>query len=223
MTIHVSDSFTEGSDVGLAAHTGELGAAWTDHPHVNYTGTLTVDSATDRIYPSVTGTSAYYPSGIPGADCYSQADFYLISAISQNIAVCLRMHETDDTMYIVRFNGGTIWEMRRIVAGAATTLPSGTSTSEIPSVGNFSRGKFVAQGDQLSFYANGNLIIGPITDTNITAGGRVGVRNSGQASSSTGLHLDNFEAGTLDAPAAGHGSFVINNLRPAIFKPGRLR
>lgn len=187
------DTFTDVSFINLSAHTGEL-ATWTHHPHANYTSDFFVDAPTDRIYS--TGTSAYYlPTTPPSADYYVEADFYLASAISQNAAVCLRMDTTADTMYIVRLNGGTVWEMRRIINGVATTLTGGTTTNQLPSVGTSKRGKLVVSGNQLSFYIEGVLEIGPITDSNISATGKAGVRNAGAASATTGIHLDNFIAG----------------------------
>ena len=223
MAIFVSDSFTEGpGDPGLASHTGELGATWTDHPHANYTAIFTVDSATDRIYSL--GTAAYTASGTPpSADYYAQADFYLITAVSQNVAVGVRMHATDDTLYYGRLNNGTEWQLFKRVAAASTQLGS-NSTTNLPSAGGAPvTGRIVCQGDQISFIAGGATVIGPITDASITAAGSPCVRNAGAASASTGAHLDNFQAGTLDVPSVGHGSFVINSLRPAIFQPGRAR
>lgn len=228
MGVFVTDSFTETSDVLLDSHSGELGATWTAHPHANYAGTtqFTVDAASDRLF--ATQTDALLASGTPpSADYYVEADFWHVSTISQNIAVCARMDPTADTMLIVRFNGGTIFEMRTIVAGAANTI--GSSASNVPSVGNFTRGRFVVEGDQLSFYVyiagvlQPTPIIGPITSALITAAGQAGVRNAGIASASTGMHLDNFEAGDLIVVPASGPSFRANSLRPAIFKPGRPR
>lgn len=201
-TVIVQHSFTESSNINLSSSTPEVGGPWVDHPHANYTTPFAVDPTLDDIYS--TGTAAYYAdNAFPSADYYVEADFRHHTTVSQNVAICARMDVTADTMYIVRFNSGTTWEMRRIVSGAATTLTGGTSTSHAPSAGNLARGRFVVEGDQLSFYVyvagTPTLVIGPITDTNITAAGRAGVRNAGAASETTGIHLDNFEAGTLSA------------------------
>ena len=249
MSVFASSSFNAGSNIDLASFTPEIGGPWVDHPHANYTTPFSVDSGTGRIYSIA--TAAYYVDTDPGTpDYYAEGDFYHASTISQNIAICVRMDTTADTMYIVRLNGGTVWEMRRTVASAAATLTGGTSTSNLPSVGNFTRGRFVVNGDQLSFYVyvagvlESTPIIGPITDTNITAAGCAGVRNAGAASSTTGMHLDNFAAGTLDAdlvianalhahaaenvvldaaPVARLGYIPRRALRPAIFTPGNPR
>jgi hypothetical protein len=95
-------------------------------------------------------------------------------------------------MYLVRLNSGTTWEMRKIVSTAATTI--GTSTNQIPSVGNCATGKFILSGDQLTFQVAGVTEIGPITDSAISAAGKVGIRTAGVSSASTGMHLDNFSA-----------------------------
>lgn len=190
----VSDAFTESSDVALTSHAGEVGASWTEHPHVNYNGAgFSVDAATDRIF--ATGTDASYASGVPPSADYSfEADFYLHSAISQNVAICVRMDETADTMIIARLNNGTIWEVREIIDGDADTL--GSSTNQLPSTGTAKRGRLEVQGNQVRFYVDDVLEIGPVTVT-IAATGRAGVRNAGVASATTGIHLDNVSANTL--------------------------
>lgn len=220
MAVFVSDSFTEASDVNLIDHTPTLGGPYVEHPHVNYSGvSLKLVAATDRIYGI--GTDLLYLTATPpSADYYVQGVFFHASTIATNIAICARTHETDDTMYLARLDSGATWHVRKIVATVATTL--GTSTNQIPSVGNSKTGKLVVQGDQISFYVEGVLEIGPITDTAITATGKVAVRNAGVASASTGMHLDSIEAGDL-VTVTTDPSFRVNNLRPAIFKPGRAR
>lgn len=201
MSIFVSDTFTQagtGETDLNSTHTGELGATWTDHPHANYPGPILINADLDRIYG--TGTSLSYASAIPpSADYYVAADFFLASALAVNIAVCGRVDTTDDTLYRARLNGTTAWELHRL--SSATSLLLGTSTNQIPSVGTAKRGKLVMEGNQISFYVEGVLEIGPVTNSDITAAGRAAARTAGASSSSTGLHFDNFEAGTLDVEA----------------------
>lgn len=196
----ITDTFTEASDVDLSSHTGEGGVTWTDHPHVNYVGSFTVDAATDRIWGN--DTAGYFASIVPSSPDYAvEADFYLHSAISQNVAVCARMDITDDTMYYGRLNNGTSWQLFRRVAGTSLQLGS-DSTNQLPTAGNFKTGRLVVQGDKVSFYVNDTLEIGPITDSSITAAGRAGVRNAGAATATTGIHLDNLSVSLLNASAA---------------------
>lgn len=188
----VSDSFTEASDTELSLHTGETGATWTHHPHANYTGvSMKVAGATDRLFGEA--TSAYYASAIPSDASYRVcADFYHVTTIAVNIAVAGRMDTTADTMYLTRLTDGTTWTLRKAVAGTFTTL--GTSTSNIPTAGNFKNGCLYMIGDQIRFEVAGVTEIGPITDTAITAAGRVGVRSTNTSSATTGMHLDNLTA-----------------------------
>jgi hypothetical protein len=191
----VQDSFTEASNVSLPSHTGEIGG-WVAHPHVNYGGgPLSLDAATGRVYG--TGTNASYSTITPSnANYYVEADFYLHSAIAQSNGICARMDTVNDTMYLARLVDGSFWQLRRAINGGFVTLGS-TSTNQIPTSGNSKRGKLVVNGDQISFYVEGVLEIGPITNNEISAAGRVGIRNNGIASSSTGTHIDNLVAGQI--------------------------
>lgn len=194
-TDFVTDTFTQGGTgvSSLNSHTGELGATWTQHPHANYGGGGgDLDADLDRIYGN--GTEASYASGVPlSADYSVSADFYVVTAIAVNIGIAGRMHVTDDTMYYLRLNGGTTWELRRWVGGVHGLL--GTSTNQVPTAGGApKRGRLIMVGDQISAEIEGVVEIGPVTDTNISAVGRAGIRTAGTSSATTGIHIDNFAA-----------------------------
>jgi hypothetical protein len=188
----VVDTFTEASDVALASHTGETGATWTVHP--SYSAGMTVDSATDRIFP--TGTTAYIASGVPpSANHCAEADYCNRSTVSANIGVTLRMSDTVDTMYIFRLNSGTSWEwVSRITGGNGTIGASGTNS--LPTAG----GACVlvtacVSGTALTVsFDNVHDATMDRTDSSISGTGRVGFRASTGVTSSTGFHLDNFKA-----------------------------
>lgn len=191
------DTFTEPGTgaIDLNTHTGEIGASWTKHPHANYTTAYALSLDNDLIYSSA--TAMYYASAVPpSADYYVEAEFELLSAVTQNVAVCARVLTTDDTMYFARLNNGAAWQMFKRVGGTATSLGSG-STNQLPGVGGIKTGRLVVDGDQISFYVNGTLEIGPITDTSISAAGRVGVRNAGSSTATTGAVLTSIRAGAL--------------------------
>jgi hypothetical protein len=191
-TVFVSDTFTEVSDVLLSAHIGELGATWTKNGAATYGAIFNLLAATDRIFP-ISNPTAFYASGSPPSADYSvQCDIFVASDMSANIGPCIRMDTTADTMYQIRYNSGTTWELRRLVAGVAATI--GTSTNQLISVGNSKTVKIVVSGTSLSVYINGVLEIGPVTDANISAAGKAGVRAAGTVTGSTGYHLDNFIA-----------------------------
>jgi hypothetical protein len=120
---------------------------------------------------------------------------YVHSVISVNIGPAGRMDTSANTMYAVRLNSGTSWELRKIIAGAQSTI--GTSTNQLPGVGQFKTVKLIMNGTSISVEINGVVEIGPVTDSDITAAGKAGFRSSGGVTGTTGFHLDNFEAKTL--------------------------
>lgn len=188
-----NDTFTEASDTLITSHTGELGATWTKHPDGGYGATATIDGATDRLY-TVNATTMFYASGTPpSADYPVCVDVFAASNISANAGPCGRVDTTNNTMYCARYNSGTSYELRRILAGAQTTLTS--STNQLISVGASKRLCLVMSGTTISMTVNGTTEGTPTVDTNISAAGSAGVRFSGASTSTTGFHLDNFTAG----------------------------
>jgi hypothetical protein len=186
-----TDTFTDSTDaMNLAGHTPDLGGAWVDHPHANYTATAHLNTTTGRIYSS--GTSAYSLTVTPSSANYEvEMDFCVVTSTLQGSAVTARMDTTNDTMYMGRLVDATSWQVRKIVNGTQTTLGS-LSTTGVPTIGNCATGKLVVNGDQISFVVTGSgTVVGPITDTAITAAGKAGVRFSGSGSATTGTHMDN--------------------------------
>lgn len=185
----VTDTFTGSDTTALEDHTGEVGATWTHHPAAAYAGNQCF-IASNRIYKN--NTSAYYASGSPpSANYYVLGDFNVISVLSTNFGIALRMDTTADTMYLVRLNNDTSWDLRLINAGTASTL--GTSGTNLPSIGNPVTVKLTANGTTLTVNAGGTDIIS-VTDATISAAGKAGVRGSGIDSPITGYHIDNFSA-----------------------------
>ena len=193
-TPFVSDSFTEGSDTALASHTGETGATWTVHP--SYSASTTVWAATDRIIP--TGSpQCYYASGVPpSADYYVQGSLYVASTIAVNFTIAGRIDTSANNMYIGGYFDGTEWRIRKCIGGGFTTLGT-PSTNQLITPGNAKTVKLVMNGTSLSLYVEGVLEVGPVTDSEISAAGRVGFRSSGGVSDTTGFHLENIEAASL--------------------------
>lgn len=185
----VTDSLDGTNGTDLKDHSPSVGSTWIDHPHANYTSPFIFES--NRVYASG-GTAAYYNDATPpSADYYVQADVYAASIISANAGPAGRIDTTADTMYLCRSNSGTSYDLRKIVSGTSTTL--GTSSNQQPSAGQTKTVKLVMTGNQISCYVNGTLEIGPITDSDITAAGRAGIRST-VMTSTTGFHIDNFSA-----------------------------
>lgn len=188
----VTDTFIESgvsSTVTLGSHTGELGATWTFHP--SYSASTFIDANTDRVYPAG-DPQAYFASGVPPSTTQTVCvEINVLSDVSANIGPCARMDQTANTMYCARYNSGTAYDLRKIIAGTATTLA--TSTNQLISVGSFKTLCVVTNGTTISMTVNGTSE-GSVTDADISSAGRTGFRAAGAVSSSTGYHLDNFHA-----------------------------
>lgn len=186
----VTDTFTEASDILLGSHTGEVGATWTVHP--SYGSTMNVDAATDRIFPT-SNPSAFYASGTPPSANYSVcAAVFAHTDVSANIGPCGRMDTSANTMYCARYNSGTSWDLRKVLAGTQSTLT--TSTNQLITTGNSKMLCLVMNGTTISMTVEGTTEGGPVTDSDITAAGKAGLRSAGSVTATTGYHLDNFSA-----------------------------
>src|SRR5690349_10038530 len=65
-----SDTFTNGSDQNLQAHTGDspFNITWSLHP--SYSGTTLVNSSLGRIYLNTSAAAAYFISAAPSSATY---------------------------------------------------------------------------------------------------------------------------------------------------------
>lgn len=193
-TDFVNDTFTEASDTSLQSHTGETGATWTLHP--SYSGTILVNGTLDRIYLNTASAAAYTTSGVPGSATYCVfSDFRRVTQIANNIM--MGMWDTSaDTAVALRANdtGAAFqWEVVDRTTGSNSVLTS--SSSNQPAIGGSAvTMKICRAGTAITVFAGGVQDATLNTTTSITATGRAGVRISGQASSTTGIHLDNFGA-----------------------------
>lgn len=195
MATFLNDTFTDTNGVALGSHTGETGATWTKHPASIYASSAAAVQ-TNRIFASVGGT-CFYASGIPAsADYEVTGTINIVSAANVDAVVCGRMSTSADTMYQVqiRRNAGT-WtgKLFKGVAGVYTQLGS-TYTPATPTVGSDHTLKLGMVADQISGYYDGALVIGPVTDSAVTAAGRAGVLFSFAVTSSTGFHTGDITA-----------------------------
>jgi PKD repeat protein len=191
----VTDTFTEASDTTLASHTGEVGATWTLHP--SYSGAALDNGSLKRIYLNTSAAAAYYASGVPpGANYCVQADFNRVTQISNNISIIIGMDTAADAGLLLRGNdNGTTfqWEVIDRAGGANTLLTS--SSANQPAIGGAAiTMKMCRNGTSVTVFANGVQDTALNATTTTTAVGKAGIRAVGQATSTTGLHLDNFHA-----------------------------
>lgn len=193
----LTDTFTEATGSPLLdAHTGETGATWTKHANSG-AGTLTVPSTIDRLRVSASGgTILYYASGTPaGADYYVEAQFFIASAAA-TMGICIRVDPAANTYYYVqRQSSPAAWVLGKVVAGAGDPL---TSNPAAVTVGQTYTVRLTAQGSAIKAYVDGAEILS-VSDADITAAGRPGVRAVNSATNTTGYHLDSIAAADIAA------------------------
>lgn len=193
----VTDTFTEASDTELSLHTPEVGSTWVDHTDSAYPDTVTVLGATDRIALNASaGAGAYYNNAAPpSADYCTEAVIKVVTVVSANTAITLRMDTSANTMYIFQLNNGTGWRTRKVVAGTQTTLGTEDTTTQIPSVGDTKTMKFCVSGTSLTAFVNGTAITSAsTTDGSISSTGKAGVRFSAGNTLTAGYHFESFRA-----------------------------
>lgn len=196
MSVFVSDSFSDSDGTLLENHTGETGASWTAH-----TNPANNKIVSNRLRGNGVTASVHYASGTPAsADYEVEAEFYQASA-DEVMSILARLETGAVTYYGLqrRTAGGGDWRLVKSVAGTITSL--GTY-SDAMSNGDTRTAKITVTGDQIEAFIAGVSRIGPVTDTAITAAGRVGVRATG-GSDSTGYHLNSLTATEADGGGGG--------------------
>ncbi len=171
----VYDSFSAADGTFLTSRSGETGATWTSDG-----GAFTIHNG--RIYGTALGF--LYASGIPPtADYKVEAEFTRLTSITGN-AIAVRVQPGFDTGYFLYFHIGAFRLFKR-VNGVETSLGTVTySYTDLPAVATLA-----VTGSKIEVFING-AIVRTVTDTSITATGRVGLR-SNAISTTTGHHLDN--------------------------------
>jgi len=185
----VSDSFTDTDTTELSLHTGETGATWTKH--ASYSTLITI-VGNRAVVPATTNT-LYYASGTPTNADYDVEAAITPKAVEANVGICARIDTSANTLYILQYvAASTRWEIGRFSAGSYQALGTFTQTLTVDQAYAV---KFELRGDALKAYIDSVERIS-VTDSTITAAGRVGIRGSrvGADAATRGLHVDDFSA-----------------------------
>lgn len=191
-TVFVRDTMTGADATLLTAHTGELGATWTIAP----TSTQTMQLISNRVRGSAS-SALFYASGVPPTANYEiSADVTVITNnASGAFGVMGRIDTAVDTKYTFRYtSSNNLWELSRSVNGVGFSF--GT-TGAFPLVSGTHRFTLRMAGDQISGIMDGAVVLGPVTDANITLAGRAGIYTAGAGGDAVGFHLDNYVATTI--------------------------
>jgi len=187
-----NDTFT-GSLGALAGTSSDSGGTWSIHP-TSVDGTLR--SGAGIYHPTTNPASLMINSQTPpDADYYVEGDLLVKTVIASAVSgVNGRMDGTAATFYGLRYNGSS-FILFKSNAGTLTALATYTATQP---TGVTAVLRLEMLGDQISGYVDGVLRCGPVTDTDITAVGKIGTRMYGSnATTSTGQHLESMRAGSL--------------------------
>ncbi len=135
------------------------------------------------------------------ADYESSADIAVLNANAAFplIGVCARMQAGAQTMYFLVWgeSAGNI-RLFKYVAGTQTQLGSSYTYTLTTTPARLA---IRVEGSNISGKLNGTTVIGPVTDTDITAAGKAGIYlfDTRESGVSDAVSLDNFSADDLSA------------------------
>ena len=201
MATFASDNFngTDGAD--LTAHTPSGGGSWVKAGDGG--GRLEITSA-GRVMPnSNVNESVYRHSEVPPSSDYEvSADIIRRSDDNQTrMGLALRISTTSDDHYYVRYNNnGDSWLIAKSVGGTQSAI--GAAVSQTLTVDQVYRVKFRVQGTTLTLLVD-DVELASRTDSSHAGPGRAGIYGFDDATETTGLHLDNWQADTLSDDATG--------------------
>jgi hypothetical protein len=193
-----SDTF-DGYTPGTTLH--DSNASWVRHAS-NATSAWISDA--NRIRRNANnGLCFYYYNATPSSADYSvSAQIFVKSTGTGDLtAVAGRIATGANTCYYARSNANN-WQLYKVVAGTPTQLGSNSAQTLSDETGYTI--KLEMNGSSISLWVDGSRVIGPITDTAISAAGYAGFRMSGSGtgdSDTVGHHIDNWTADTLGATA----------------------
>jgi hypothetical protein len=186
------DDFNNGSaGTAITARTPSGGGSWANHPISNATLVLT-NAGRARIAAAAGQIAqAYHSWTPPTADYDVVADVVRVGTPGANdlFGVCGRTDTAATTLYHARYSVPAAgWQLLKGVAGTFSVLATASATL---AAGTSYRLALRMRGDQISVLVDGVQVIAPVTDTEITAAGRAGLRGFPASTDANGLHADN--------------------------------
>jgi hypothetical protein len=200
----VQDTFTDVAGTDLTAHTGEVGATYTEHP-VFAAGQFVISDA-NRVRSNSGGDSLCLASGVPPSADYRATADVRVETWNNDAGLAIRFDPSalvgilcfldaiSGDFRMGEFNGGSF-----AVLDTFTTSFSAGSDQAI---------EVRVAGNQVWGYLNGVLRLGPAT-TVVAAAGRAGLYAFGAAGPGSGIHLDNLNVPTAAALAADAGTYAV--------------
>jgi hypothetical protein len=188
--VQASESFTAADGTAITA----LSPPWTKHGSATNVADPTVQA--NRVVGEDTANlSLYYRNDWVPTSADYRVECDLVQRSDNNldfVGVVGRLATGANTCYHARYSNATnVWQLFRVVAGAATQL--GSDAGQVLTIDQAYRLALDMRGSQLTMSVDGLPLVAAI-DANVTAPGRAGIRIIGNATAATGIHIDNWRA-----------------------------
>jgi hypothetical protein len=187
--VQASESFTAADTTLITA----LALPWTKNTAgSNNTAAPSIDSGRAHNENAAT-TSLYYRDDVQPASADYDVEADVVQRSDTNVSsagVSARIVPGANTHYTALYNNATNgWQLVRLVTGALTQL--GSDAAQVLTLDQTYRLRLSVRGTVIALWVDGvPLITQP--DAQVTAPGRAGLRTSNVATSTTGIHLDNW-------------------------------
>lgn len=180
----VQDSFTDADATNLSAHAGEKGPGWTQ-----FAGTGELEISGGKVVATSATQGVYYANVAPASADYDVTAVLSTAGGSSQAGIFGRFRLSDGRGYYAYVNQ----------YGLAYGIPN---VGDFGSGLAFTNGSTVTlrmRGNQISVLVNGETVMGPVTDTEITDAGYIAVMASYDGSNAASV--DDLVAGTATGGA----------------------
>jgi len=190
MRILALDTFTDPDGTVLTSHLADTGQAWTKNTTAsNNTAAPTIQA--NRTVGENAATASVYTLVAPATPDYA-VSCDVVMRSDNNLSICGpigRLVNGAVTYYHARYNTqtGNAWQLFKWVGNVATQL--GTDVAQTLTVDQPYRVDLRMRGATIALVVDGVVLVS-VQDAAIPAAGLAGLKWSGAATSTIGLHLD---------------------------------
>jgi hypothetical protein len=198
----VHDTFTAPNGTLLRSRAGETGATWIGHD-TSLSADATVQS--NRVFMS--GAGIVLASGVPpGADYSIESEVHFLTSTG-NPGIMGRLQSSAVTGYLFRYRTNVDWQLYKAVNNTLTLLDS---FPDALTAGQTRRFRLELEGTAQRGYVD-DVLVCEAADTEITAAGQVGIRDTAVVTSTTGKHLGYITASALGIARTMHPVLTIGS------------
>lgn len=185
----LTDNFTGTDGTALTSHTSDDGKTWSVTTGWTAGGAI----QTNKLYGTADAVMKSSVADVANAEI--TASIYVASNVNHTAGVVGRIASAANTWvggYLQCTSGSFSWNIGRFLAGGFSLYDGGTLAVQ-PSVASTHTLMFRMSGSQYSLFYDGSQVGTTITNSEISAAGKIGVRQTA-ATSSTGMHIDSISA-----------------------------